>query len=178
MIARNSTVGHGWLTVLSVFCWCAPSDSAARKAPSMPVRRMPSHKHASKHEILLIVTNLACSQRVEPPVTNITGGINMFGDRTTVRGGTIPAHRGHKRVRFLAMTCFPCLLIPSRKRPSRLSRFDVTATCCQAGCLAGCQGTQRYQVCRFWGDCVFGANQEVTQGLLCQSQWQESFPSL
>jgi len=90
----------------------------------MPVRRMPSHTHASSHEILLIVTIPACSQRVEPPTANITGGMNMF-DRTPVRGGTIPAHRGQKRVSLLPMTClpscFPCVLMPSRSRPSGLS---------------------------------------------------------
>ncbi|KAL0048326.1 hypothetical protein WJX82_000926 [Trebouxia sp. C0006] len=50
---------------------CAPPESAARKAPGKP--------------------------RVEAPESNITSGIYTFDDRTSVRGGSIPAHRGQKR---------------------------------------------------------------------------------
>jgi hypothetical protein len=87
----------------------------------MPVRRMPFQTHASLHEIVLIVTIPACSQVVESPDANITNGMNMFDDRTPVRGGTILAHRGERPVRLLPMTCFPCVLTPSRSRSSCLS---------------------------------------------------------
>ncbi|DBB11174.1 TPA: hypothetical protein ACH3X3_006627 [Trebouxia sp. C0006] len=71
MLPPYSTVSHRWLAVLSVLGMCAPPESAARKAPGKP--------------------------RVEAPESNITSGIYTFDDRTSVRGGSIPAHRGQKR---------------------------------------------------------------------------------
>ncbi len=135
MVASNSTASYRWLTVLSALSLCGP-PAPARRESDLPVRRMASHTHAPSHEIVLTVTNPACSQSPEASVNNITGGINMFVDRTPVRGGTIPAHRGNKQVRFLAMTAshvfyadrLICLDITSLRHTAKL---DVLPWSCR-----------------------------------------------
>ncbi len=98
---RQPSVADG--AVGSQLVW--PSRSGSKEGtPHAGATYALPHTRLIARDVLTVATP-ACSQVIDPPEANITGGINMF-DRTPVRGGTIPAHRGQKPVSLLPMTCF------------------------------------------------------------------------